>query len=166
MEGFSVNMGIISSLLIKYLGIHHHHRHRHCHSSFTRYFLSTPLSLSLIAISLSNSFSCSHLKQILTEQTKRIPFQVASISFAVFTSRFHFWCVFLLRIWSDFVWYMFDSIYYEASFSLFALMIWVIWVNWGFHGSPLKWSVVQNFPLQAPVLQEISLQVKGFSGKT
>ena len=36
MEGFSVNMGIILSLLIKYLGIHHHHRHRHCHSSFTR----------------------------------------------------------------------------------------------------------------------------------
>ena len=38
--------------------------------------LSLSLSLSLIAISLSNSFSCSHLKQILTEQTKRIPFQV------------------------------------------------------------------------------------------
>ena len=55
MEGFSVNMGIISSLLIKYLGIHHHHRHRHCHSSFTRYFLSTPLSLSL---SLSLPFLC------------------------------------------------------------------------------------------------------------
>ena len=37
---------------------------------------SLSLSLSLIAISLSNSFSCSHLKQILTEQTKRISFQV------------------------------------------------------------------------------------------